>query len=497
MPITNTYPVLDFNSDYTDHNVNVFADLAKMLMEKSRKVPIAIVGSGVSAQSQLPDWGKMMSHLHDSIQNANDVRNADKTFLDALKDSKDLQWRAEEYVRVTSKQFLHDRLAEQFGKVQPSSTHKLVMSLGFKAVLTTNYDHLLEDACDDQRVVPIDWSSEDQRQKFLRNLDNTEIKHVVYLHGRLGNPDSLVISESDYVDRYIKTEQINRQLFALIMNHPMVFIGYSLNDPELTNILRVANAHRGGSPPHIAILSWEARNQTTSALRNARVYNGKYGIRPLYYSKVGSDYANLPRLLEALEAARGTEPEHLEQAIQRYIDHRLSAVFTAAFEKSDHGEKAKAEALVEKYLETTVETRNEDLVSETWTDDVRQMKLMELTAQALLDANAFSFPRISQSGDFSLNAEVEETEYLGWYRFRVLLSGPKTFNGTATLSLDPRTFRAHQKEIRVKNGLAIYENWAYGAFTIGATIMKTDGSELHLSIDLAKLNTAPVSFRAL
>ncbi len=485
MHVINKYPVLGAASDYTDHNVNVFADLAKMLMEKSRKVPIAIVGSGVSAQSNLPDWPKMMSNLHDSIQKDTKVRKADKQFLDTLKDSKNLQWRAEEYVRVTSKEFLHNSLVKQFSKVQPSETHKLVMSLGFKAVLTTNYDHLLEEACYDQRIIPIDWSAQDQRQKFLRNLDNTEIKHVVYLHGRLGTPDSLVISESDYVDRYIKTEQINRQLFALIMNHPVVFIGYSLNDPELTNILRIANAHRGGSPPHIAILSWEAEKESDSALTNARVNNGKYGIRPLYFSKTKNDYSNLPQLLKALESARSSGASKLEKEIQNYIDHRLSSVFSASFENATDVAKLKAKALVEKYLEIENDTSKKQSVSK------------ELISQAILDENAFSFPRVSQSGQFSLKAEVEETEYMGWYRFRVLLYGPKNFNGTAILSLDPRTFKNHQKEVKLESGLAIYENWAYGAFTIGATIFKTDGSQLRLSIDLAKLSTAPISFRTL
>lgn len=146
--------------------------------------------------------------------------------------------------------------------VSPPNIHAALARLKLPLYLTTNYDTLLEDALSGAGVPYVSeicrWNNE-----LLENVesafegetlaDPTEAQSVVFhLHGRLDMPDSLVLTEDDYLDFLLNIARdvagkpegraskavLPYVLRKLIKNRPLIFIGYGLSDVNFLVILR-------------------------------------------------------------------------------------------------------------------------------------------------------------------------------------------------------------------------------------------------------------------
>jgi tetratricopeptide (TPR) repeat protein len=114
----------------------------------------------------------------------------------------------------------------------PGHVHDLIAEIPWHAVLTTNYDDLVESAF----------------RKALRPLhavvtcEDLATRHpesrrlLLKLHGDMSSPSTIVITGEDY--RLYETARPGLAVKArqLLLEHPVLFIGFSLNDPNFSNI---------------------------------------------------------------------------------------------------------------------------------------------------------------------------------------------------------------------------------------------------------------------
>ncbi len=106
----------------------------------------------------------------------------------------------------------------------------------FRRIFTTNYDTLIEDTYGSNCVVI-------KRNQEIGLVDNT--KTILYkIHGDFDNPDEMIITRGDYDDFYRnqKNELIWDIVKAEFTLRPILFIGYSLDDSNITHLIeRVVN----------------------------------------------------------------------------------------------------------------------------------------------------------------------------------------------------------------------------------------------------------------
>ena len=98
------------------------------------------------------------------------------------------------------------------------------------AVITTNYDDFLEKEIFQNfsvLVFPDDYY-------FSRSDGYGEILKI---HGTIEKPDSLIVTESDYNRLRKDSKVIMSRLISLMCDHPVIFLGYSLNDEEIHDII--------------------------------------------------------------------------------------------------------------------------------------------------------------------------------------------------------------------------------------------------------------------
>jgi hypothetical protein len=114
-----------------------------------------------------------------------------------------------------------------------------------QAVLTTNWDQILERALPDLEV-------------FVGQSDvlfNTvqAIGEIYKIHGSVIDPRSMVLTREDYEEYWRKNPYLIAKILTLLVEHPVIFLGYSISDPHIRRLLD--NLVSCLTPPQLRILN--------------------------------------------------------------------------------------------------------------------------------------------------------------------------------------------------------------------------------------------------
>ncbi|MEN4931246.1 SIR2 family protein [Erwinia billingiae] len=94
------------------------------------------------------------------------------------------------------------------------------------SIITTNYDRFIETLIGFNPIIGNDI------------LLSNPYGSVYKIHGCVSQPESIVISDADY-DRFrVSNHLIRAQLISLFIHNPIIFIGYSISDENIRDILK-------------------------------------------------------------------------------------------------------------------------------------------------------------------------------------------------------------------------------------------------------------------
>ena len=97
-------------------------------------------------------------------------------------------------------------------------------------IITTNYDDCLEGIFKDFNVVT------GQENMLLANVNS--VFEIYKVHGGSSDPNTLIFTKDDYDDFERKLKYLSAKLLTIFVEHPVIFIGYGMGDPNIQNILR-------------------------------------------------------------------------------------------------------------------------------------------------------------------------------------------------------------------------------------------------------------------
>ncbi|MFP3878983.1 SIR2 family protein [Bacillus paralicheniformis] len=282
----------------------------RTVLDDSGTRPILFIGSGLSRRYVgAPDWVGLLTKLIEInpiikmpigyyTQNTNNhlpaVASAlvEKYQTYAWEKYEEEIFPAELYNHSYAKSiFLKSQIAQILDKLMESfnledneyyEELKILKTLNPHAVITTNYDRLLETIFDKFKVVI--------GQQVIKKKEATSIGHILKIHGSTEKPEEIVISAEDYDSFHEKQKYLIAKLLTYFMEHPVIFLGYSVADENIKNILAdISEMVSGGSNEivnNIWFVEWEKELsliKISEPTRPRRISNAAFCLKKKKY----------------------------------------------------------------------------------------------------------------------------------------------------------------------------------------------------------------------
>jgi hypothetical protein len=212
------------------------------------------VGSAVSYDSKLPSWGDLISLMKNALENP----------------------RTDDYLKIAEHFYLQYGRNTYYSKIneffpsgsQPNLLHELILQLKPQHIVTTNWDNLLEKAIENRGELYFKVASDHE----LASSPSSQL--LVKMHGDLSHRN-IIFKESDYLAYTDKFPLIENFIKSLFSTHVVLFIGYSISDYNLNQILSWIRNRTQDAPPSFTILT---ENKITLSECN---YLREKGVYPL------------------------------------------------------------------------------------------------------------------------------------------------------------------------------------------------------------------------
>lgn len=238
--------------------------IPEMLVRRVReKKCVLFVGAGLSAQAQagdgtrLPTWIALLERMVDwSIEHRIPLRSDPSELAEVIGKGRllvvaqELQESLGGQLNACLSDVLHS------GDTKPSEAHRVLCNTDWVAVLTSNYDALIEGAyaVESQGVLPPAFSADGVHQAvdFLRN----DKFFVFKIHGDLNIPGSIVLGNRDYSRLMYLSPAYRSFLETVFASYTVLFVGFGGNDPDLDAVVdRLSAIYERSIGQHFLLIS--------------------------------------------------------------------------------------------------------------------------------------------------------------------------------------------------------------------------------------------------
>lgn len=219
---------------------------------------IPVIGAGLSKPFGLPDWMELLGLICDRFNLPQENKQTilelcDRgSYVDALSTLISCAFgKTNEDIQSAVAEIFKRRIDEQKGNVPSLKDLEIENNYGdvfkhdkFKTVLTTNYDEIIAD------YAPSSYSQSLIR-KFACTQDIGRVNNIIYLHGRISEPTSIILAKADYNTAY-SDESFRTRLGALALGRTFLFLGFSFQDEYIKKFLETISA--GCEITHYALM---------------------------------------------------------------------------------------------------------------------------------------------------------------------------------------------------------------------------------------------------
>lgn len=302
-------------------------EIKKMLIshfDSAGSAPFLFIGSGFSRRYlNLEDWDSLLRKFTDGLKPYEyylTTADGDLSKVASLiaEDFHNKWWTDPKYdlsreknkgklkdktsaLRIEICNYLNEMATAGFVETAYHEEISALSRLNVDGIITTNWDLFLEKLFPDYRVYV--------GQSELLFSNPQSIGEIYKIHGSSSRPASLVLTREDYDLFEDRNPYLAAKIITLFVEHPIVFIGYSLSDKNIANILKAIVSCLG--------------NENVNKLRDNLIFIQRANDQPPSYSKtvITIDSVQLPitiiksddflPIYEALDATKRKIPARI------------------------------------------------------------------------------------------------------------------------------------------------------------------------------------------
>jgi hypothetical protein len=257
-----------------------------LVVELAARRCIAFLGAGASAgavaadsSTSPPSWKALISAMRASFE-----QKQDHDLLEKLVNQEKYLDAAEILLANVSSadfsQFLRDTLVVP--RFKPSKVHEAVLALDPKVILTTNWDDIYDKYCQSGDAHDGYIVAKYYDENVVSTL-RSPVRLVLKAHGCITNSTKVIFTRSQYFGARQLHYQFYRVLDSLFLTNTILFLGYSLSDPDIQLVLENATIAAPSSHPHYALLPDGQHPAILEAIKSA------YNVHAITYPN--GDYA--------------------------------------------------------------------------------------------------------------------------------------------------------------------------------------------------------------
>ncbi len=203
---------------------------------------VIFAGAGISKSAGLPLWGELVGKIIDRVTNYDDGpgtalkaifnnKSSNRAIFDVLNYIQNNNLTG--HVNPVLKQELSTNAQKLISEDTPLPLHSKIWQVT-KKVITPNYDQLFE-ACEEFKRSGIDRIT----NKSIIPLSDLyrQNSYLLKIHGNINEIDDIIFYESQYEAQYKNESAVVMRLRELVANHVILFLGTSMTDPYVNNII--------------------------------------------------------------------------------------------------------------------------------------------------------------------------------------------------------------------------------------------------------------------
>jgi len=241
-------------------DLDIQAELTKNL-NRYQTVPFLFVGSGLSRRYLgLENWEDLLRKFSSQI-NINfgyylttadgDMPRAAKLlakefadywwksddFRECREQFDDHHWKIDIPLKIEISNYMNESSSKFVNDPNIQVELKIFKNITINGIITTNWDTLLE------RLFP-DFDVFVGQEELLFSQPQS-VAEIYKIHGCCSRPDSLIVTDSDYEKFKGRNSYLAAKLLTIFIEHPVIFMGYSLSDDNILDIFTSMSACLG------------------------------------------------------------------------------------------------------------------------------------------------------------------------------------------------------------------------------------------------------------
>jgi hypothetical protein len=278
-----------------------------LITELTARRCIVFLGAGASAgaissdgSKNPPNWNQLLQSLISLMNQKSDTA----VINDYIKKEKYLEAAEIIFKNISPADFsgfIREELITP--RYLPSEIHKAILEIDPKIVITTNYDDIYDTFCR-TGAAQEGYNVSKYYESHITSDLRSPVRLIVKAHGCISDASKIVLTKSQFFIARQENLNFYKVLDSLFLTHTILFIGYSLTDPDIQLVLENANISAPTSHPHYFVTG----NNINTAIKDAN--KKAYNLEFVEYTAGDREELNegLFELAESVKALREINP---------------------------------------------------------------------------------------------------------------------------------------------------------------------------------------------